>query len=80
MADTNRLIREWEASRHVVHKTAAGIARTIAKQKMQRYDELPLNSTLAGEYDTSDRTISAAKKLLGEHKILILDNRRYYVA
>jgi DNA-binding GntR family transcriptional regulator len=80
MADTDTLIKEWEASPHKAHKIAAGIARKIASGKMHRYEDFPLNSTLADEYDASERTVSAAKNILGNHGILILENRRYYVA
>ena len=59
---------------------AAGIARKIASGTMHRYEDLPLNSALAAEYDTSERTVSAAKKLLSDHGILKLQDRRYYVA
>jgi DNA-binding GntR family transcriptional regulator len=80
MADTDKLIKEWEASGYPVHKVAAGIARKIASGQLHRYEDLPLNSVLADEHDTSKRTISAAKKLLGDHGILKLEERRYYVA
>jgi hypothetical protein len=40
----------------------------------------PPNSALSDEYDVSERTVSAAKSILGNHGILILENRRYYVA
>src|SRR5450756_315006 len=80
MADTDTLISEWETSPHKAHKIAAAIARKITSGNMHRYDELPLNSTLAGEWDASERTVSAAKNILGNHGILILENRRYYVA
>jgi DNA-binding GntR family transcriptional regulator len=78
MADTKSLIREWESSRTKAHKVAAGIARKIAGKK--RYDELPLNSSLSSEYDVSESTVRAAKGILREHGILILEHRRYYVA
>jgi DNA-binding GntR family transcriptional regulator len=80
MADTDTLIKEWEASPHKTHKIAAGIARKITTDNMHRYDELPTNSRLAAEWDVSERTITAAKTILGNHGILILENRRYYVA
>jgi DNA-binding GntR family transcriptional regulator len=80
MADTDKLIREWEASPHKARKVAAGIARKIASGKMHRYEDFPLNSVLATEWDVSERTISAAKSLLGDNGILKLENRRYYVA
>lgn len=80
MADTDTLIKQWEASRYPVHKAAAGITRMITEKKMQRYAELPLNSVLADQYDASENTITAAKKLLRYYGILILDKRRYYVA
>lgn len=80
MANTDRLIREWEASRSIAQTVAAGIARKIASGSMHRYEDLPLNSVLAAEWDVSERTVSAAKKILGEHGFLMLENRRYYVA
>jgi DNA-binding GntR family transcriptional regulator len=80
MADTESLIREWESSGNTAQTVAAGIARKIASGKMHRYEDSPLNSTLADEYDASERTVSTAKNILGNHGILILENRRYYVA
>lgn len=80
MADTDRLIREWEASPSMARKIAAGIARKIASGNMHRYEDLPPNAALAGEWDVSERTVSAAKSLLGDHGLLILSNKRYYVA
>jgi DNA-binding GntR family transcriptional regulator len=80
MADTDGLIREWEASQSMAQKVAAGIARKIATGNIHRYEDLPLNSVLAAEWDVSERTVSAAKKILGDHGFLMLDNRRYYVA
>ena len=80
MADTDRLIKKWEASGNTAQTVAAGIARKIASGNMHRYDDLPLNSALASEWDVSERTVSAAKKILGDHGILILENRRYYTA
>ena len=80
MADTDTLIKEWEASGNMAQMVAAGIARKIASGNMHHYEDLPLNSTLAAEWDVSERTVSAAKSILGNHGILILENRRYYVA
>ena len=80
MADTDTLIREWEASPSMARKVAAGIARKIAKKKMHRYEDLPPNSALSAEWDLSERTVSAAKSILGDHGILIMENGRYYVA
>jgi hypothetical protein len=34
----------------------------------------------ADEWDVSERTISAAMKILGDHGFLKLENRRYHVA
>jgi hypothetical protein len=78
MADTESLITEWETSGNAAQIAAAGIARKIASKK--RYDELPLNSEISAEYDVSDRTVTSAKSILRDHGILILENRRYYVA
>jgi DNA-binding GntR family transcriptional regulator len=80
MADTDTLIKEWEASPSMARKVAAGIARKIASGQMHHYEDLPPNSTLAAEWDVSERTVSAAKNILGNHGILTLENRRYYVA
>jgi DNA-binding GntR family transcriptional regulator len=79
MADTDTLIKEWEASQSMAQKIAAAIAQNIASGKMHPYEDLPPNSALAGEWDVSERTVSAAKNILGNHGILILENRRYYV-
>ena len=80
MADTESLISEWEASGNTAKTVAAGIARKIAKESMRRDDELPLNSALASQWGVSHRTVSAAKSILHDHGILIMENRRYYVA
>ena len=80
MADTDTLIKEWEASGNMAQMVAAGIARKIATGNMRHYEDLPVNSALSTEYDVSERTVSAAKSILGDHGILILENRRYYVA
>jgi DNA-binding GntR family transcriptional regulator len=80
MADTESLIKEWEESGITAQSVAASIARKITKESMRRYDELPLNSVLSDELNVSERTISAAKSILGDHGILIQENRRYYVA
>ena len=82
MADTESLIKEWEASGNTTQMVAAGIARKIAGEERhdERHDEPLLNSTISTEYDVSERTVTAAKSLLRNHGILILQNRRYYVA
>jgi hypothetical protein len=78
MADTESLITEWETSGNTTQTVAARIARKIAGKN--RYDEPPINSALAAEYDVSERTVTAAKSILRDNGILILENRRYYVA
>ena len=78
MADTESLITEWEATGNAAQIVAAGIARKIASKN--RYDEPPTNSALSAEYDVSERIVISAKSILREHGILILQNRRYYVA
>ena len=78
MADTESLIKEWEASGNTTQAVAAGFARKTANAA--RYDEPPPNSALSAEYDVSERTVTAAKSILRNHGILILVNRRYYVA
>lgn len=80
MADTDKLIKKWEASGNMAQKVAAGIARKIATANMQHYDDLPDNSVLSDEYDVSKRTVTAAKRILGQHGILVLEGGRYYVA
>lgn len=80
MADTDRLIKEWEASGNMAQMVAAGIARKIATGNMHRFEDLPQISALAAEWGVSERTVSAAKSILGSHGILALENRRYYVA
>jgi DNA-binding GntR family transcriptional regulator len=72
-------ISEW-ANGGMAQQIAASLARKISGGTLHRYQELPLNSQLAGEWNVSERTISAAKKLLGDHGILKLENRRYYIA
>ena len=78
MADTASLIKEWETSGNTTQTIAARIARKIAGKN--RYDEPPPSSALSTEYDVSQRTVSAAKNILRDHGILILENKRYYVA
>ena len=78
MADTESLITEWETSGNTTQTVAARIARKIAGKN--RYDEPPLNSALSAECDVSERTVTAAKSILRDHGILILENKRYYVA
>jgi DNA-binding GntR family transcriptional regulator len=80
MADTDTLIKKWEASQNMAQKIAAGIARKIASGSMHPYEDLPPKSALADEWDVSERTVTAAKSILRYYGILILENRRYYVA
>jgi hypothetical protein len=78
MADTESLITEWETSGNTTQTVAARIARKIAGKN--RYDEPPPNSALSTECDVTERTVTAAKSILRDHGILILENKRYYVA
>ena len=61
-------------------QVAAELASLIQKGSLSKWDSLPLNSTLAGKFDVSTRTISEAKRLLKSHGLLTLLERRYYVA
>jgi DNA-binding GntR family transcriptional regulator len=72
-------ISEW-ANGGMAKQIAADLARKINSGQLHRYRELPLNSELADDWDVSERTVSVAKKILGDHRILKLENRRYYVA
>jgi hypothetical protein len=47
---------------------------------LSKWGSLPLNRTLADQHGVSERTVSAAKRLLGGQGLLTLDGRRYYVA
>jgi DNA-binding transcriptional MocR family regulator len=76
---TPEKITEW-ANGGMAKQIAADLARKINGGTLHRYQELPSNPQLADEWDVSQRTISAAKKILGDHGILKLENRRYYVA
>ena len=77
---TPEKISEWAESSAIAKRIAADLARKITSGKLHRYAEPPLNSTLAAQWDVSERTVSAAKKILGDHGVLLLENRRYYVA
>ena len=63
-----------------VERIAADLAYRISNGSLTRWDSLPLNRTLAKEWNVSSRTISRAKKLLYDHGVLTLDGRRYYVS
>ncbi len=76
---TPEQISEW-ASGGKASQVAASLAREITGGTLRRYAELPASSQLAREHDVSERTVSAAKKLLADHGILKLENRRYHVA
>jgi DNA-binding GntR family transcriptional regulator len=79
-ADTSDLIRSWRASSKRVEQIAADLALKIDTGQLHRWDELPRQSVLAGDYNVTERTITSVKSLLAVHEFLTLENGRYYVA
>ena len=78
--DTDALLKRWRASAKRVEQIAAELAAKIDAGRLHRWEELPLVSVLADEYDVSERTISSVKNLLAVHGFLTRENRRYYIA
>jgi DNA-binding GntR family transcriptional regulator len=70
---------QWQRGT-MAERIAADLASQIVNGNLSKWDSLPLHSTLATKHNVSERTISAAKKLLGGQGLLTLDGRRYYVA
>lgn len=64
----------------MAEQVAADLASQINNGNLSKWDTLPLNRTLAGKWDVSERTISKAKRLLHSQGLLTLDGKRYYVA
>ena len=69
----------WKAGTRT-EQIAAELAYRIEGGKFTKWDELPLNRTLAGEFDVHPRLISSVKSLLAQEGLLKLEGRRYYVA
>ena len=76
--DYNQILQWQRGSK--AEQVAADLAAQINNGSLSKWDSLPLNSTLAGKFDVSTRTISEAKTLLKSHGLLTLVDRRYYVA
>ena len=73
------LINAWRHSPARKEQVAAEIAATIVGGRYHYWAELDTLGALARAYDTSQRTISAAKNLLAAQGFLVKDNNRYYV-
>jgi DNA-binding GntR family transcriptional regulator len=73
------LIMQWQRGT-MAERVAADLASKIVTGNLSKWGSLPLNRTLADQHGVSDRTVSAAKRLLGGQGLLTLDGRRYYVA
>jgi DNA-binding GntR family transcriptional regulator len=76
--DYNQIMR-WQRGTMAV-RAAADLASQIVNGKLSKWDDLPLNRTLADKWNVSERTVSKAKRLLGGHGVLVMDGKRYYVA
>jgi DNA-binding GntR family transcriptional regulator len=72
-------IMKWQRGT-MAEEVAADIASQINNGSLSKWDSLPLNSTLADKWNVSERTITKAKRLLCNHGMLTLVDRRYYVA
>lgn len=72
-------IMMWQRG-NAAEQIAADLASQITNGNLSKWDSLPLNRTLADKHNVSERTISKAKRLLGNHGMLTLVDRRYYVA
>ena len=73
------LIVAWRHSPARKEQIAAELAAKIVGGRYHYWAELDTLGALAREYDTSQRTISAAKNLLAAWGFLVKDNKRYYV-
>ena len=78
MTLTYDLIMRWQRGT-VAEQIAADLASQINNGNLSRWDSLPLNSTLADKWNVSERTITKAKRLLCDHGMLMLVDRRFYV-
>lgn len=78
MTDTDALITGWRRSPKRTEQIAGELAARVVT--MHSWAELPSLGELAGDYDTSERTIGKAKALLARHGLLVLECRRYYVS
>jgi DNA-binding GntR family transcriptional regulator len=72
-------IMEWQRG-SMRERVAADLASRITSGKITKWGELPLNRTLADQWDVSHRTVSSAKKLLADAGLLAKEGTRYYVA
>jgi DNA-binding GntR family transcriptional regulator len=72
-------IMRWQRG-SMRERVAADLASRITSGQITKFNDLPLNRTLAGEWDVSHRTVSSAKKLLADEGLLTKDGTRYYVA
>jgi DNA-binding GntR family transcriptional regulator len=76
--DYNQIMK-WQRGM-MAERVAADLASQIANGKLSSWDDLPLNRTLANQWNVSERMVSKAKRLLGGHGVLMMDGNRYYVA
>ena len=76
--DYDQILR-WQRGT-MAEQIAAELASRINNGKLSKWDSLPLNRTLADKWDASERTVTTAKRLLCDHGMLTLVDRRFYVA
>jgi DNA-binding GntR family transcriptional regulator len=72
-------IMKWQRGT-MAEQVAADLASQINNGQLSRWESLPLNRTLADKWNVSERTITKAKRLLCDHRMLTLVDRRFYVA
>jgi DNA-binding GntR family transcriptional regulator len=72
-------IMQWQRGT-MRERVAADLASRIKSGNLTKWGELPLNRTLADQWDVSQRTVSSAKKLLADNGLLTKVDTRYYVA
>jgi DNA-binding GntR family transcriptional regulator len=71
-------IMRWQRGT-MAEQIAADLASQINNGNLSKWESPPLNSTLADKWDVSERTITKAKRLLCDHGMLTLVDRRFYV-
>jgi DNA-binding GntR family transcriptional regulator len=78
-ADAGALIRKWRASPRRDEQVAAELAAQITSGRLHPWRQFPPRAALAEEHGVSVGTIKHAKRLLGDHGLLTLEDGRYYV-
>ena len=77
--DDDALIARWQRSGRRDESIAADIATKIRIGKYKQYHELPPRTDLAREFNVSESTVSSAKRLLADAKILAKDQNGVYI-